>query len=79
MKGPNYALTLKKLEMRHDKSDLIIEAPIREILHYPRVESTSTQELLRRHSYISTHVSAMEALKLSVELWDTWLVTIIIE
>ncbi|XP_022171698.1 uncharacterized protein LOC111034681, partial [Myzus persicae] len=79
MTDANYGLAIQKLQERYDNKSLVIQTHIREIMNSPRIQSASAQELSRLQSHITAHLAALEALRMPIEHWDAWLVTILVE
>lgn len=78
MTEANYAIAIKRLQLRYDNKSLVIQSHIRAILDSPCVKIASSRDLQDLHSLISTHVAALEALGQPVNHWDAWLITIVL-
>jgi len=74
----NYSVAIKKLQQRFDNRSMVIQSHIRAILDFPQVQSAGANDLQALHSNIVSHVAALEALGQPVDMWDAWLVTVLL-
>ncbi|XP_008185105.1 uncharacterized protein LOC103309988 [Acyrthosiphon pisum] len=74
----NYAVAIKRLQQRFENRSMVIQSHIRAILDFPQVQSAVANDLQALHSNIVAHVAALEALGQPVDMWDAWLVTVLL-
>jgi hypothetical protein len=74
----NYLIAIKRLQQRYEHRSMVIQSHIRAILDSPQVESAVANQLQALHSNIVSHVAALEALGQPVNMWDAWLVTVLL-
>lgn len=74
----NYSVAIKRLQQRYENRSMVIQSHIRAILDSPQVDSAIANELQALHSNVVSHVAALEALEQPVDMWDAWLVTVLL-
>ncbi|XP_050058669.1 uncharacterized protein LOC126553154 [Aphis gossypii] len=74
----NYSVAIKRLQQRYENRSMVIQSHIRAILDFPQVDSAIANELQALHSNVVSHVAALEALGQPVDMWDAWLVTVLL-
>lgn len=74
----NYSVAIKRLQQRFENRSMVIQSHIRAILDFPQVESAVANDLQALHSNIVAQVAALEALGQPVDMWDAWLVTVLL-
>jgi len=57
---------------------MVIQSHIRTILDFPQVESAVANDLQALHSNIVAHVAALEVIGQPVDMWDAWLVIVLL-
>lgn len=56
----------------------MVQSHIRDILDSPFIKIALSRDLPGLHSFISTHIVALEILRQPVKHWDDWLITIML-
>jgi len=75
-----YGLAIQKRQQRYNnKSSLVFQRHIREIMNSLRIQSASAQEVSKVQSHVAVHLATLETLGLPIEHWGAWIVTVIVE
>ncbi|XP_054083224.1 uncharacterized protein LOC128920268 isoform X1 [Zeugodacus cucurbitae] len=77
--GDNFKLAWDALVQRYENKRVMIENPIKTILHYPKIKQESSQEYQKFYSTVTNCLSVLKTQNSPVEYWDHMIVTICTE